>query len=152
SSDSHRSPHEWRPEYPRFDSLHRLRSCLHPSSAEAAASRDFPSSKLPGRTKQVRRFFALSFWFRDLLRQVIDRRDFLALASALATFGAACKKSSTGEIRIGAYLPLSGSDSAFGADLRDGIVLAIAQINEAGGVNGKKLLVHYEDDKSLPLE
>jgi len=56
------------------------------------------------------------------------------------------------DIPIGAYLSLSGSDSTFGTDTRDGIALAIDEVNAKGGVHGKKLRVVYEDDKSLPQE
>jgi branched-chain amino acid transport system substrate-binding protein len=63
-----------------------------------------------------------------------------------------CKGQTTDEIRIGAYLPLSGSDAAFGTDAHDGIDLAITEINAAGGVKGKKLSVIFEDDKSTPVE
>ena len=69
--------------------------------------------------------------------------------SALATTG--CEKK-TDDIRIGAYLSLSGSDSTFGTDTRDGIDLALQEQNAAGGIKGKKVRVLYEDDKSTPQE
>ncbi len=56
------------------------------------------------------------------------------------------------DIPIGAYLSLSGPDSTFGTDTRDGIALAIEEVNARGGVHGKPIRVIYEDDKSLSQE
>ncbi len=80
-----------------------------------------------------------------------------AVASALAAIAAlslgatGCGKKSD-DIMVGAYLSLSGQDSTFGTDTRDGIELAVEQTNAAGGVKGKKVKVLYEDDKSTPGE
>ena len=78
---------------------------------------------------------------------------------ALAAFGialvlgsvAGCKPK-TETIVVGSYLSLSGVDSTFGTDTRDGIELALEQANAAGGAKGTKLAVVYEDDKSSPQE
>ena len=61
-------------------------------------------------------------------------------------------KPKTDAIVVGSYLSLSGVDSTFGTDTRDGIELALEQANAAGGAKGKKLAVVYEDDKSSPQE
>ncbi len=50
------------------------------------------------------------------------------------------------EIRIGAILPLTGNMAKFGESFKRGIDLALEEINNAGGIQGKKLLVIYEDD------
>ena len=71
------------------------------------------------------------------------------LVSSLAVGG--CGKKSD-EITVGAFLSLSGSDSTFGTDTRDGIELAVEEVNAAGGVKGKKVKVLYEDDKSTTQE
>jgi branched-chain amino acid transport system substrate-binding protein len=73
---------------------------------------------------------------------------FIALAFA-ALCG--CKPKSEA-IPVGSYLSLSGVDSTFGTDTRDGIELALEQANAAGGAKGKKLEILYEDDKSSPQE
>lgn len=75
----------------------------------------------------------------------------LAVAATLLAGCQSCRKNPN-EVRVGAYLSLSGPDSTFGTDSRDGIKLAVDQANEAGGVHGKKIRMLYEDDKSLPLE
>ncbi len=84
---------------------------------------------------------------------VVSRRIFAA-GLALCTWTAlttGCGKK-TDDIAVGAYLSLSGSDSTFGTDTRDGIELAVQQTNAAGGIRGKKLRVIYEDDKSTAAE
>src|SRR5712692_244046 len=53
-------------------------------------------------------------------------------------------------IKIGALLPMSGPGSYFGAQDRQGIELALEQINKTG-VNGYKLEVKYEDSACSPL-
>jgi branched-chain amino acid transport system substrate-binding protein len=53
-------------------------------------------------------------------------------------------------IKIGALLPMSGPGSYFGAQDKQGIELALAEINRTG-VGGYKLDVKYEDSSCSPL-
>src|SRR5262244_3357733 len=53
-------------------------------------------------------------------------------------------------IKIGGLFPMSGPGSYFGAQDKQGIELALEQINKAG-VNGYKLEVKYEDSACGPL-
>ena len=76
---------------------------------------------------------------------------FAAVGMLALVAGEGCK-AKTDDIAVGAYLSLSGSESTFGTDTKDGIELAMQQVNAAGGVKGKKLRVVYEDDKSTPQE
>jgi branched-chain amino acid transport system substrate-binding protein len=62
--------------------------------------------------------------------------------------GAAAKPQESGDILVGAYLSLSGEETQFGKDTQEGIDLATDEINQAGGVKGRKIKVLYEDDKS----
>lgn len=82
------------------------------------------------------------------------RRSFtLALLGLAATSlaGAGCGTKSN-DIPVGAFLSLSGSDATFGTDTRDGIELAVEQLNAEGGIKGKKVKVLYEDNKSTTQE
>lgn len=74
--------------------------------------------------------------------------------AALGALGLGCSKKteSASEWRVGAYMSLSGEDAAFGIYTREGIELAIDEVNKAGGVKGKPIRVLYEDDKSNPQE
>src|SRR5258705_9757497 len=67
-----------------------------------------------------------------------------------ATFAAASARADDKVIRIGALLPISGPGSYFGVQDKQGIELAIEQINKAG-VNGYKFEVKYEDSACSPL-
>jgi branched-chain amino acid transport system substrate-binding protein len=55
-------------------------------------------------------------------------------------------------IPIGVSLPLSGDAAVWGKSQKDGYDLALYQINAQGGVQGKKLVLIYGDDKGLPKD
>jgi branched-chain amino acid transport system substrate-binding protein len=59
----------------------------------------------------------------------------------------AANKSLEGEVKIGAVLPLTGTNATIGKDQQRGIELAVAKINEGDGVMGKKLVVDIEDSQ-----
>lgn len=50
------------------------------------------------------------------------------------------------EIKIGVAVSLTGIDSLFGISVRNGVEYAVEEINEAGGVNGKKIKLIVKDD------
>jgi branched-chain amino acid transport system substrate-binding protein len=56
------------------------------------------------------------------------------------------------EWKVGAYLSLSGVEGSFGVETREGIDLAVGEVNDSGGVRGKPLRVVYENDGSSPTE
>ncbi len=77
--------------------------------------------------------------------------------AALALSTASCKGSegapaAADSWTVGSYLSLSGPETKFGVDTREGIELAIDEVNRAGGVKGKPIKVLFEDDKSRPEE
>src|SRR4029079_14822151 len=72
------------------------------------------------------------------------------LAAALVLAG--CEPDNPNEIKVGAYLSLSGADSTYGTDTREGIELAVEEANAVGGVKGKRIRIIYEDDKSTTYE
>src|SRR5688500_6832923 len=56
------------------------------------------------------------------------------------------------EIVIGEYGSLTGSTATFGISTKNGIDMAIAEVNAAGGVLGKQVRVIVEDDQGRPEE
>lgn len=50
-------------------------------------------------------------------------------------------------MEVGAILPLSGNDAAYGETMRKVAQIALDNINANGGVNGKKLMFIWEDGK-----
>ncbi len=55
-------------------------------------------------------------------------------------------------IRIGAYGPVTGPAAFLGLGARAGMELAVQEINSAGGINGRKLEVTFEDDMFSPAK
>lgn len=53
-------------------------------------------------------------------------------------------------IKVGVYGDLTGQTSSFGQSTKNGIELAVEEINAAGGVNGKKIQLVVEDDQGRP--
>ena len=54
-----------------------------------------------------------------------------------------------GTIKIGGCGPLTGEASTYGTSVKQGALLAIDEINAAGGVNGVKLSMRFEDDEAI---
>lgn len=87
-------------------------------------------------------------------------RPCLALSAAAAVLLSACKKpddsaggsnnaaASGNSIPIGEFASLTGKEAAFGQSSHKGTVLAIDEINKAGGVLGKQLRLITEDTQS----
>lgn len=75
------------------------------------------------------------------------------LASVMTiTLLAGCGKSDTDDsiIKIGAIGPLSGAASTYGLSVKDGASLLEKEVNDAGGINGKKIKFIFEDDQADP--
>ncbi|MDO8622515.1 MAG: ABC transporter substrate-binding protein [bacterium] len=53
----------------------------------------------------------------------------------------------SGEVTIGAVLPLTGDAASYGEPLQRSIQLAVDEINRTGGVGGKQLRVMFQDGK-----
>ncbi len=58
----------------------------------------------------------------------------------------------TPEIVVGQYGSLTGTAATFGISTRDGVDLATQELNEAGGVAGRKIRMVVEDDQSKAEE
>ena len=69
----------------------------------------------------------------------------LALPAAAQTQGVTADS-----VTIGAFGPITGPAAYIGLAGRDGMSLAVKEINAAGGVNGRKINVVFEDDAHSP--
>lgn len=56
----------------------------------------------------------------------------------------------TGPIKIGLSSPMSGEAASYGEGFYGGAALAVKEINDAGGINGRKIELVVEDDKCAP--
>jgi branched-chain amino acid transport system substrate-binding protein len=83
----------------------------------------------------------------------IWRGQFLA-AVAVSLFLTGCNKPSSAPgaggdtIKVGEFASLTGKEATFGISSHEGTVLAVEELNAAGGVLGKKLELLTEDDLS----
>ena len=57
-----------------------------------------------------------------------------------------------GEIVIGAILPLSGDVAQYGVNCKNGIELAVDEVNTEGGIRGRKIKIVFEDSKASPRD
>jgi len=60
-----------------------------------------------------------------------------------------CSKE-TDTIKIGSIIPLTGESAYWGENIKNGIELAVEEINETGGILNKQLKIIYEDTQSKP--
>jgi branched-chain amino acid transport system substrate-binding protein len=74
---------------------------------------------------------------------------FAVLFCAASVFAAGGQQGAGGSntVAIGAVFPLSGQVANYGTESRDGALLAVEEINAAGGLLGKQLVLISEDDE-----
>ena len=68
--------------------------------------------------------------------------------AAIATAVIGCKSGGGNTIKVGEFASLTGKEATFGTSSHEGTLLAVEQINAAGGVLGKKLELLTEDDQT----
>lgn len=68
-----------------------------------------------------------------------------AIAYVLFTLGSAVLFAQAGSIVVGEYGCLTGSEATFGTNTRNGVTLAIEQINADGGINGRRVELKVYD-------
>ena len=76
----------------------------------------------------------------------------IVVVSILLAFVSSCSNggedpATASEIKVGVILPLSGSLLQFGSEAKLGIDQRVKEINDAGGIDGKKITLIYEDNK-----
>jgi branched-chain amino acid transport system substrate-binding protein len=71
-----------------------------------------------------------------------------AIALAVASGSAAAQQQGVTktEILVGSILDISGPIAALGKQTRNGMQLRVDEINEQGGINGRKIKLMVEDD------
>ena len=77
----------------------------------------------------------------------------MTTAATSATTAAAQPAGSGGnDIRIGLIGPFTGPSASFGTAIKRGATMAIEDINNAGGINGRKIVLVDRDDKATANE
>ncbi len=74
---------------------------------------------------------------------------FVALLGAVLL---AAPASAQNVIKVGVLMPISGPASYFGVMGKEGIELALEQVNRGNGINGTRVQVQYEDSACSPLQ
>lgn len=69
-----------------------------------------------------------------------------AVVSAMM-MAASCSGKKNDTIKIGGIAPLSGGVAVYGTECKNGVDLAVEEINAAGGINGQKIEFICEDDE-----
>jgi branched-chain amino acid transport system substrate-binding protein len=80
------------------------------------------------------------------------RRPLALVATALAMFSGGCGPGGGDTIRVGEYASLTGKEAGFGQSSHRGTLLAVEEINAAGGVLGRQLELITEDNQTKPGE
>src|SRR5690606_26783047 len=78
-----------------------------------------------------------------------------AIAAAIMTTSAAWAQApgvTEDTITIGAYGPITTGAAFVGLGGRDGMILAIEEVNAAGGIHGRKIEAIFEDDAFSPTK
>ncbi len=73
-----------------------------------------------------------------------------ALSAIAALLFVGCAKAESKTVKIGGIYPLSGNVAVYGVEAKNGVQLAIEEINAAGGINGKQVELIAEDDEGNP--
>lgn len=73
----------------------------------------------------------------------------IVLALGASLFYGCSKKNEGGDtIKLGVIGPLTGPVATYGQSVKNGIALAEKEVNAAGGINGKKVSISYQDDQA----
>jgi branched-chain amino acid transport system substrate-binding protein len=67
-------------------------------------------------------------------------------------FAGATAGSAAAQVKIGVAGPITGANAATGAQMKNGVDQAAADINKAGGILGQQIKVEYGDDVSDPKQ
>ncbi|MCX5800123.1 MAG: ABC transporter substrate-binding protein [Candidatus Eisenbacteria bacterium] len=86
----------------------------------------------------------------EIMKRILFPVCLFVAILTICSFLSCAKK--TEEIRIGEFGSLTGTTATFGISTKNGIDLAVEEINAAGGVQGKLLKVIVEDDQGRPEE
>src|SRR5216683_414875 len=97
----------------------------------------------------------------SVVRGSMDKRILGALGALAITLAACGGTTTTGgasgspkataakaDVKVGVVISLTGVGNVYGPTQRNGVELAAARINEAGGVTGAKLVLVIDDDQS----
>jgi len=74
----------------------------------------------------------------------------IIVLAVIITFILSCQPKKPKEIKIGVITPLTGEGATYGEATKQGLDLAIVEINDAGSIEGKEVKLIYEDSQIKP--
>src|ERR1700687_4121581 len=90
------------------------------------------------------------------IMKVMRKFQLAVLPFCLLVLATAVARSETGvtdsEIRIGMWTPLSGPAALLGQSARDGVRVWVKEVNDRGGIRGRKVNLIAYDDAASPQE
>lgn len=78
------------------------------------------------------------------------KKNVIMMSAIFALVLTGCAKKGSSDVVIGGVFPLSGNVAVYGVECKNGVDLAIEEINASGGINGKKVVLISEDDEGNP--
>ncbi|HEY3337782.1 MAG TPA: ABC transporter substrate-binding protein [Propionicimonas sp.] len=75
-----------------------------------------------------------------------------ALGLAACSSASAAGNTSDGTVYFGVSAAITGQYAQYGEQFKEGFELALDQVNAAGGINGQKVALKYEDSQSDPKQ
>jgi branched-chain amino acid transport system substrate-binding protein len=86
---------------------------------------------------------------KSIVKKIVTLGLGLSFAIAVAALTAG---TAAAQVKIGVAGPITGANAATGAQMKNGVDQAAADINKAGGILGQKIAVEYGDDVSDPKQ
>lgn len=84
-------------------------------------------------------------------KRILSAMLVILLIAGMGLLAASCdNNASSNTIKIGAIMPMTGDVSLYGIGTVNSINIAIKEINDAGGIDNKKLQLIVEDDENKP--
>src|SRR5688572_6229957 len=81
---------------------------------------------------------------KPVIRKILSLFLFVAVSGIHAA--------DTGPIKIGEVGSMTGSEATFGTSTHNGVMLAVKEVNAAGGIKGRKVEILSLDDQGKPDE
>lgn len=87
---------------------------------------------------------------KNLLTKILASAMAVTLLTGCGSNNASPNSGDSDVIKIGGIGPLTGEASTYGISVKEGALLLEKEINEAGGIDGKKIQFLFEDDQADP--
>lgn len=82
----------------------------------------------------------------------MKRFGMFLLVASIMVFGSLPALAEVSELRIGLVGPMTGPGAQYGESMKEAAQLAVDEINNSGGINGRKVVLFMEDDESNPAK